>query len=144
MDKSLLIKDLLDKKSKVNLFTRPRRFGKTLNLSMLKYFFEDMRNIHGEKKDNRTLFEGLKIMEAGERYTSELGQYPVINMTLKYIFEFKCAKKAGEMERLAEAALDQIEEKGYEAELSEQGYSKIEKYGICFFRKDCVVRKEKE
>ena len=41
VDKSLLIKDLLDKKGDVSLFTRPRRFGKTLNLSMLQYFFED-------------------------------------------------------------------------------------------------------
>ena len=44
IDKSLLIKDLIDNKASVNLFTRPRRFGKTLNMSMLQYFFEDMRD----------------------------------------------------------------------------------------------------
>ena len=53
IDKSLLIKDLIDNKASVNLFTRPRRFGKTLNISMLQYYFEDMRNeFTGEKKDN--------------------------------------------------------------------------------------------
>ena len=48
VDKTLLIKELLDLKGEVNLFTRPRRFGKTLNLSMLRYFFEDT----GEEKEN--------------------------------------------------------------------------------------------
>lgn len=82
VDKSLLIKELLDKKGEVNLFTRPRRFGKTLNLSMLRYYFENT----GEEKKNRKnaeLFSGLAIMEAGEKYTKEMGQYPVIMLTLK-------------------------------------------------------------
>ena len=70
VDKSLLIKDLLDNKADVNLFTRPRRFGKTLNMSMLQYFFEDMRDeFSGEKKDNKYLFEGLEIMNESEEYT---------------------------------------------------------------------------
>lgn len=64
------------------MFARPRRFGKTLNLSMLRYFFEDTGN--GEQNQaNRKLFQGLKIMGAGEAYTSQMGQYPVINLTLK-------------------------------------------------------------
>lgn len=79
IDKTAFIKELLDKKSEVNLFTRPRRFGKTLNLSMLKYFFE--KPIDG--KSNKHLFDGLKIMEAGEKYTAEQEQYPVIMLTLK-------------------------------------------------------------
>ena len=83
IDKTMLIKELLDKKGDVNLFTRPRRFGKTLNISMLQYFFEDARNDDGERQDNSYLFEGLKIMDAGEQYLSHMGQYPVINMTLK-------------------------------------------------------------
>ena len=62
VDKTLLIKELLDKKEDVNLFTRPRRFGKTLNLSMLQYFFEK------SDKDNAYLFDGLEIMKAGENY----------------------------------------------------------------------------
>ncbi len=84
VDKTMLIKDLLDNKADVNLFTRPRRFGKTLNMSMLQYFFEDERNeFDGTKKDNKYLFDGLNIMNKGEKYTSHMGQYPVINMSLK-------------------------------------------------------------
>ncbi|MBW6411168.1 AAA family ATPase [Clostridium weizhouense] len=77
IDKTLLIKDLIDNKASVNLFTRPRRFGKTLNMSMLQYFFEK------REEDNSYLFEGLNIMQAGEKYTSHMGQYPVINLSLK-------------------------------------------------------------
>ena len=82
IDKTYLIKELLDKMGKVNLFTRPRRFGKTLNMSMLRYFFE---NTSDEKtnKDNQTLFDGMKIMNAGEAYRSEMGRYPVISLSLK-------------------------------------------------------------
>ena len=74
-DKTLLIKELLDIKGEVNLFTRPRRFGKTLNLSMLRYFFEDTGNAQ-ENERNRELFRGLGIMEAGESYTGQMCQYP--------------------------------------------------------------------
>lgn len=75
VDKTLFIKDLIDKKGKVNLFTRPRRFGKTLTLDMLRCFFEEGRD--------PALFDGLKIMDAGEKYTSQMGKYPVIFLTLK-------------------------------------------------------------
>ena len=67
VDKTLFIKELIDKKSKVNLFTRPRRFGKSLTLSMVQYFFE-------KNKDSAHLFDGLNIMSAGERYTSEMNK----------------------------------------------------------------------
>lgn len=79
VDKTWLIKELLDKKGEVNLFTRPRRFGKTLNLSMLKCFFE--KPLNGLSR--RPLFGGLKIMDAGEKYTSHMERYPVIALTLK-------------------------------------------------------------
>lgn len=82
VDKTLFIKELLDLKGKVNLFTRPRRFGKTLNLSMLRYFFEDTGD-REQNARNRELFQGLKIMDAGEAYTGQMGSYPVINLTLK-------------------------------------------------------------
>ncbi|MCM1024999.1 MAG: ATP-binding protein [Roseburia sp.] len=82
VDKTLFIKELLDLKGKVNLFTRPRRFGKTLNMSMLRYFFEDTGDAE-ENAQNRELFQGLKIMEAGEAYTGHMGSYPVISLTLK-------------------------------------------------------------
>lgn len=84
VDKTLLIKDLLDNKADANLFTRPRRFGKTLNMSMLQYYFEDRRDeLTGDKIDNSYLFEGLNIKEEGEQYTEYIGQYPVINLSLK-------------------------------------------------------------
>ncbi len=75
VDKTLFIKELLDNRAKVNLFTRPRRFGKTLTLSMLRYFFEDAYDFKGNKQDFRYLFDGLKIMDEGERYTRHMGQY---------------------------------------------------------------------
>ena len=77
IDKSLFIKDIIDNASNVALITRPRRFGKTLNMSMLRYFLDC------NKKDSKELFEGLKIMEQGEKYTSKLGAYPCIYLTLK-------------------------------------------------------------
>lgn len=84
VDKTLLIKNLLDNKADVNLFTRPRRFGKTLNMSMLQYYFEDRRDeFTGEKIDNSYLFEGLNIKAEGEKYTKDMGKYPVINLSLK-------------------------------------------------------------
>ena len=63
VDKTLLIRDLLESDSRVTLFTRPRRFGKTLNQLMLKAFLEDERTESGEKIDNGHLFDGLKIMD---------------------------------------------------------------------------------
>ena len=77
IDKSMYIKDIIDNQSRVVLITRPRRFGKTLNMSMLKYFFDC------DVKDAKELFKGLKIMEQGEKYTSKLGAYPCIYLTMK-------------------------------------------------------------
>ena len=82
IDKTMMIKELLDLKGEVNLFTRPRRFGKTLNLSMLRYFFEDTGDAEKNVR-NKELFRNLKIMDAGEEYTGQMGMYPVINLTLK-------------------------------------------------------------
>ncbi|MBR1743853.1 MAG: AAA family ATPase [Lachnospiraceae bacterium] len=83
VDKTGLIKELLDRGGKVNLFTRPRRFGKTLNLSMLKYFFQIGMNLLGEPADYASLFDGLYISSFGEQYMKYQGQYPVISLTLK-------------------------------------------------------------
>ena len=76
VDKSMLIEDILVNRAAVTLFTRPRRFGKTLNMSMIKYFF-DVRN----KDENRKLFEELKIF--GSEYMKEQGKYLVIFVSLK-------------------------------------------------------------
>ena len=80
VDKTFLIYEILINKAKVTLFTRPRRFGKTLNMSMLKYFF----NIEN-KEENRKLFENLKISDS--TYMSEQGKYPVIFISLKDLKE---------------------------------------------------------
>jgi len=84
IDKTLLIKDLIDNAVGVTLCTRPRRFGKTLNQTMLKCFFEDIAPLeHAWCNDTRALFCGLKIEEAGERYMEHQGKYPVIYLTFK-------------------------------------------------------------
>ena len=83
IDKTLLVKEILDRKSDVNLFTRPRRFGKTLTLSMLQYYFEDAYDKRGNKKDYSYLFEDKKIAKEEEKYKKHMGQYPVISLTLK-------------------------------------------------------------
>ena len=77
IDKTMYIKDIIDNQSGVILVTRPRRFGKTLNMSMLRYYFDI------KCKDSKELFKDLKIMEQDEYYTSKLGYYPVIYLTLK-------------------------------------------------------------
>lgn len=83
VDKSLMIRDILDYKGSVNLYTRPRRFGKTLNLSMIRRFFEDELDADGKKIVNAYLFDKLKIKECGEEYMAHQGRYPVINLSLK-------------------------------------------------------------
>ncbi len=80
VDKSLFIKDFIDDNgTKVALITRPRRFGKTLNLSMLHHFFA--AEVHG--KPTNGLFKGLKIMEQGHPYTQHQGKYPVVSLSFK-------------------------------------------------------------
>ena len=78
VDKTKFIADVLQDASNVKLFTRPRRFGKTLNMSMLKYFF-DVR----ESEENRKLFNGLDIEKS--KYIDEQGKYPIILISLKSI-----------------------------------------------------------
>ena len=77
VDKTKLLCELVRNIGKVNLFTRPRRFGKTLTLSMIQYFFEK------QPEDNVYLFNGLHIAEAGEEYAKYQGQYPVVTLSLK-------------------------------------------------------------
>ena len=83
VDKTLMIKKLIEENAKVTLFMRPRRFGKTLNQFMIRRFFEDERTEKGEKVDNAYLFDGLKIAECGEEILKHQQQYPVIFLTLK-------------------------------------------------------------
>ena len=77
VDKTLLIKEFLDKKPLVSLFTRPRRFGKTLNMDMLRVFFEI------SDKNTSKYFADKNIWQCGEEYRSHQGKYPVIFLTFK-------------------------------------------------------------
>ncbi len=88
VDKTGMIEDLLQNRSEVNLFTRPRRFGKSLNMSMMKAFFEIGAS--------PALFKGLKISERKELCEKYMGQFPVISISLKSVegLDFEAAKKA--------------------------------------------------
>lgn len=88
VDKSMLIYELLHSGGQNNLITRPRRFGKTLNFSMLKYFFDI------NEKDNAYLFDGLKISEHYEELDMYRNTHPVITLSLK------CAKQGNYREAL--------------------------------------------
>lgn len=81
VDKTLLIRDFLDTKPMVSLFTRPRRFGKTLNMDMLRVFFEKTQ------EDTSVYFKDKKIWSCGTSYNQHQGQYPVIFLTFK---DVKC------------------------------------------------------
>ena len=77
VDKTLMIKDILDEGTEISLFTRPRRFGKTLNMDMLRTFFEK------QEEDTSRYFTDKKIWQQGEAYTKHQGKYPVIYLSLK-------------------------------------------------------------
>ena len=83
VDKTLMLKELIESNAKVTLFTRPRRFGKTLNQFMIRRFFEEERTRSGDRIDNGYLFDGLKIAECGEDILSHQQRYPVIFLSLK-------------------------------------------------------------
>ena len=94
IDKTGFIKEYLDAQVKVTLITRPRRFGKTLTLSMLEYFFS-----LEQAEENRQLFAGLSIESAGERYMREQGSRPVVFWTLK---DIQIGNWRDEQERIAQ------------------------------------------
>lgn len=77
VDKTAMIRDLLRNRAEVTLFTRPRRFGKSLNMSMLKYFFQP--------DGNKEIFDGLDIMKEKELCEQYMGKFPVVSMSLKDI-----------------------------------------------------------
>ena len=77
VDKTMLIRDFLDERAKVSLFTRPRRFGKTLNMDMLRTFFEK------SDQDTSVYFQDKKIWSCGQKYRDYQWKYPVIFLTFK-------------------------------------------------------------
>ncbi|MGE5340674.1 MAG: AAA family ATPase [Candidatus Omnitrophota bacterium] len=96
IDKTLLIKDVIDSGDKILLLPRPRRFGKTLNISMLRYFYDccpiafnpnSQSSAPAKAPDNKHLFDSLAISKAGPQYLEKMGQFPVIFLTFKDIKE---------------------------------------------------------
>ena len=92
VDKTLFIKELLQNWGEVNLFTRPRRFGKTLNTSMLKCFFEI--------GSDPALFDGLKIMRERELCEKYMGKFPVISISLKSVDGLKYENAVAALRRV--------------------------------------------
>lgn len=93
VDKTMMIKDFLDERPMVSLFTRPRRFGKTLNMDMLRTFFEI------SDEDTSVYFRGKTIWKQGKRYQEYQGKYPVIFVSFK---DIKCESWADTFKKLSE------------------------------------------
>ena len=108
VDKTLFIRDILDRGARVTLCTRPRRFGKTLNQTMLKCFFEDTTELGG--KNTRALFNGLKIEAAGDRYLEHQGKYPVIFLSFK---DWKLASFEVSCDRIKKDIADEFRRHAY-------------------------------
>ncbi|MCP5102221.1 MAG: AAA family ATPase, partial [bacterium] len=83
VDKTLFIKEIIDKGDTILLIPRPRRFGKTLNLSMLKYFYD----CRPEEEGDKNLFNSLAIQNAGQPYLDKMGKHPVIFISFRTIKE---------------------------------------------------------
>jgi hypothetical protein len=98
VDKTGFIAELINNRGKVNLFTRPRRFGKTLTMSMLKYFFEI--------GTDKTLFDGLEISKYPQMCEQYMGKYPVISVSFKGVGGAKYSSaKAALIDLVGEEAL---------------------------------------
>ena len=121
VDKTLLIKEFLDSKPLVSLFTRPRRFGKTLNMDMLRVFFEI------SKEDTSHYFYDKEIWKCGKYYQDHQGKYPVIFLTFKDVKFDTWEMTLDKMRRLLQA------EYGRHSELLES--NAIQKYEKDYFLK---------
>jgi len=146
VDKTLMIKDIIDKNnSQITLFTRPRRFGKTLNMSMIQYYFEKT------EQDNSYLFNNLKISQAGDKYKAHMGQYPVISLSLKsmkqatYESSFALFKKiiSDEFDRhrqvLKSQNLSESDKKKYESICDDTADKDLYLYSVKFLS-DCLYK----
>ena len=143
VDKTLFIKELIIQKGKINLYTRPRRFGKTLNLSMLQYYFEKT------EEDNSYLFKDLDIGKSGEEYAEYMAQYPVINISLKsmkkpsYEFAFAEFKRimSKEFDRHSDVIksdkLSQLEKEEFENILNKKA-EEVTYFSSISFLSDCL------
>ena len=124
VDKTGLIRDLLNtRKAKVTLITRPRRFGKTLGMNMLASF-------HYSVESNREHGEGRSDIVVYDEENSRV-----------VIFEAKVAKSPDELPKACDAALRQIEARQYAEDFRDE-YDEILCYGIAFYKKRCLVKRE--
>ena len=121
VDKTLLIKEFLDRKAYVSLFTRPRRFGKTLNMDMLRVFFEI------SDEDTEKFFTNKAIWKCGQKYREHQGKYPVIFLTFK---DVKFDSWEATLQKIAELVQ---EEYGRHSALRDS--DKLEKYEKDYFEK---------
>ncbi|HJB83841.1 MAG TPA: ATP-binding protein [Candidatus Mediterraneibacter intestinavium] len=124
VDKTMFIKELLQNWGEVNLFTRPRRFGKTLNMSMLKNFFE----IGGDP----ALFDGLKIVQEQELCEKYMGKFPVISISLKSVDGMKYESAAEALKTvIGDAAMDFrfLKESKALSEEEKESYARLIKIG---------------
>lgn len=117
VDKTGLIRELLENWGEVNLFTRPRRFGKSLNMSMLQSFFST--------EGDPAVFQGLEIMRETKLCEEYMGKF-------KYAHD-------GDLTSACLKALQQIEDTNYEEELRAEGIDRVLKYGIACYKKNCRV-----
>ena len=152
VDKTLMIKDLIDSKTRVALFTRPRRFGKTTAMRMIREFYDG----------DASLFHDKQIWAAGEKYRAEQGAHPVVFLTFKdvkqltveeafeklsgeiiaevcrfpaFIIEVKKADAAtDDLKALAREAREQIDGKQYDTAFRAEGIADIEKIGLAYFK----------
>ena len=122
-DKTLLVKDIIDSDTSVLLFTRPRRFGKTLNMTMLYTFFE--KRLDG--KDTSHYFKDLQIWQAGEEYRAEQGKRPVIFLTLKDVKTSSYQRTMDEIQKIIAAEFDRHNELSKSPHLTENEKKLYEK-----------------
>lgn len=121
VDKTLMIKEFLDKKPLVSLFTRPRRFGKTLNMDMLRVFFEI------SNEDTSKYFKDKAIWNCGELYRSHQGKYPVIFLSFKDV-------KFDSWE-LTLAKISELLQEEFGRHIELQKSNKIKRYELVYFNK---------
>ena len=122
VDKTLLIRDFVDTLPKVSLFTRPRRFGKTLNMDMLRVFFEKT------EEDTSCWFKDKKIWSCGEAYRKHQGRYPVIFLTfkdVKYSTWENAFSDISEIIRMEYSRHAELRESGKCTEYEKSFYAKI-------------------
>ena len=127
VDKTYFIKDLLDTRAKVTLLTRPRRFGKTLTLSMLKEFFDV------NSADSR-LFDELSISRSGKKYMGRQGKYPVIFISLKDITR-------GDYQAALRSVCDKISDLYFEYSFLSDSVALAEREKM-YFKSICEIDKE--